>query len=338
MRQIKASCNQQKTIFTGKVITSENMEKQPEVSIIMNCLNCEKDLPVALESVASQTFNNWEIIFWDNGSTDNSPNIAQAFGSKLRYFCGEKTVPLGAARNLAISRASGKYIAFLDCDDLWKPEKLERQLKLFQVNPKIGLVSTDTEILEGNKVIGRVFERGTPARGRVFEELMTRQWISMSSAMISREALESSGKFGHWFDENLELCEEADLFYRIAHDWELNHVDKPLTVWRVHGKNSTFRNFEKFGDETLIILNKHRKLYPDYDKNHTDLVKLLEKRALFQKAVGLWKKGRNGEARKLVQPYLKESRKYQLFWAASFLPGSFFNILARLYFSLPGKF
>ena len=77
----------------------------PAVSVIMNCLNSARDLRAALDSLMAQTFGNFEVIFWDNGSTDDSPAIAQSYGPKLRYFRGETTVPLGAARNLALMRA-----------------------------------------------------------------------------------------------------------------------------------------------------------------------------------------------------------------------------------------
>ena len=79
------------------------MNATPAVSIIMNCLNCAGDLPAALAGVRAQTFTDWEIVFWDNASTDLSPGIAQAFGPKLRYFRSGETVALGAAQ---IGRAS----------------------------------------------------------------------------------------------------------------------------------------------------------------------------------------------------------------------------------------
>ena len=192
---------------------------QPVVSIIMNCLNCEKDLPFALASVKEQTFTDWEIIFWDNGSTDTSAEIAKKFGSKLRYFKSSETVSLGAARNLAINEAKGEFIAFLDCDDLWKKEKLAKQLELFRKNPKTGLVCTDTEIFDGKRILGKMFDSGKPAKGHVFDELMQRQWISMSSAMVRKKALDnllipSNEIVPQWFDSRFNLCEEADVFYR----------------------------------------------------------------------------------------------------------------------------
>lgn len=318
----------------------------PAVSIIMNCLNSSRDLREAMDSIMAQTFPDFEVIFWDNGSTDESPAIAQSYGEKVRYFRGETTVPLGAARNLALAHARGRYIAFLDCDDIWRPRKLELQVALFENNPRLGLVCTDTEIFDGKRVLKRVFSETGPERGMVFAALMERQWISMSSAAVRAEALAGlsaqgtptgQGENGGWFDESLNVCEEADVFYRIAHGWELDHVDEPLTVWRVHGSNTTFRKFGQFADETLRILDKHRSLYPGYDQEHADLVVLLTRRAAFQKAVALWREGRNAEARQAIAPWRHSGKKYQMFWWASFFPGIFFDFAARLYFALPAS-
>ena len=309
------------------------MLAMPTVSIIMNCLNCADVLPAALAGVQAQTLQDWEIVFWDNASTDASPRIARSFGPKLRYFRAEKTVALGAARNLALREAKGRYIAFLDCDDLWLDTKLAAQVVLFEANPRLGLACTDTEIFTGARTLNRVFAQAAPARGRVFGELMQRQWISMSSAMLRTQALHS---LDHWFDEHLNLCEEADLFYRIAHDWELDYVDAPLTRWRVHGANTTFKKFGQFAQETLYILDKHRRIYPFYEEEHRALVDMLTRRAAFQRSVALWRDGRGAEARKTIAPYAGSSMKFRLFRAASYLPGSLFDIVARLYFALPG--
>jgi len=179
-----------------------------------------------------------------------------------------------------------------------------------------------------------------------FAALMQRQWISMSSAMVSREALASLsaekissglGRNGGWFDQSLNVCEEADVFYRIAHDWELDHVDEPLTLWRVHGANTTFRKFGQFADETLRILEKHRALYPGYDQEYAGLVAMMTRRAGFQKAVALWREGHNSAAREAIRPWRNSGLKFRLFWWASYLPGVFFDIAARLYFALPAN-
>ena len=161
-----------------------------------------------------------------------------------------------------------------------------------------------------------------------------RKW-GIGNTMVTNNDPAHFAGLGEWFDESLNVCEEADVFYRIAKTWELDHVDEPLTRWRVHGVNTTFRKFGQFADETLRILDKHRKLYPGYDRDYPDLVGILTRRAAFQKAVTLWREGNGAEARRLVAPYVA-SPKLRLFWLASWLPGSLFDPLSQLYFELPG--
>ena len=102
-------------------------EKQELVSIILNCYNGEKYLKDALETVINQSYYNWELIFWDNKSTDNSAKILRTFKiKKLKYFLSKKHTSLYAARNLAIKKATGEYIGFIDADDLWEKNKLKQ--------------------------------------------------------------------------------------------------------------------------------------------------------------------------------------------------------------------
>ena len=104
----------------------------PLVSVIINCYNGQKYLSEAVNSVLSQTYKNWEIIFWDNQSTDGSARIFKNFeDSRLRYFYSPTHTLLYEARNYAIDQASGEFLAFLDVDDWWCPDKLEKQIPLF---------------------------------------------------------------------------------------------------------------------------------------------------------------------------------------------------------------
>lgn len=307
------------------------------VTVIINCYNGSRTLPDAFECLRSQTWRDFEVVFFDNASTDSSGGLAAKSGLPLRYYSSSHTIPLGAARNEAISHAQGELVAFLDCDDLWAPEKLEKQVALFQRDPMVGLVSTDTEVRRGEKTLYRLFERSRPARGLVFDDLMLRQWVSMSSAMLSKAALDSIAADGRkWFDERLQVCEEADVFYRIAHDWKLDYVPEALTVWRIHASNSTFASFAQFSRETRKILQKHMELYPDYQTEHREVIEALEKRADFQEAVALWREGQGAKARELLKPHALNSPKCRLFGLVTWLPGSLFPILARAYFGLPG--
>jgi len=103
------------------------------VSIILNCHNGEKYLAEALRSIENQTYKNWELIFWDNQSNDKSKQILQSFVNKqFKYFKSKKHTSLYAARNLATEKAKGKFISFIDADDLWEHDKLQVQIKCFR--------------------------------------------------------------------------------------------------------------------------------------------------------------------------------------------------------------
>ena len=106
------------------------ISKQPSVSIIMNCYNSDEFLREAIDSVYAQTFQNWEIVFWDNNSNDKSSEIAKSYKEKLIYFKADELSTLYRARNFALDKCTGDYIAFIDCDDVWVETKLAQQIQL----------------------------------------------------------------------------------------------------------------------------------------------------------------------------------------------------------------
>ena len=119
---------------------NKQFSDQPLVSIIMNCYNGEAYLAESIKSVLSQTYENLELIFWDNLSTDKSKEILKGFSDeRIKYFKADHFSTLYEARNLAIKQSTGQLISFLDVDDWWVPEKLELQIKCFE-NDDVGLV------------------------------------------------------------------------------------------------------------------------------------------------------------------------------------------------------
>ena len=118
-----------------KYIQKYKKNNYPSVSVIMNCHNGEKYLKESVRSVINQSYKNWELIFWDNVSTDNSKEIVKSFVDKrIKYFYSKKFTNLYEARNLAIEKASCNYIAFLDTDDKWSADKLEKQINFLNNN------------------------------------------------------------------------------------------------------------------------------------------------------------------------------------------------------------
>ena len=120
------------------------MKQQKLVSIVMLGYNSEIFVIYAIESIIKQTYHNWELIFWDDCSNDNTAKVVNKFeDSRIKYFLASKRTSLGEARNLAINKSKGEFIAFLDADDLWLPNKLEFQIPLFD-NPAVGIVYSNS--------------------------------------------------------------------------------------------------------------------------------------------------------------------------------------------------
>ena len=122
------------------ISNTHTLNSKPLISIIMNCFNGDKYLSYSLESIQRQTYQNWELIFWDNFSTDNSKQIFKSFNDKrFHYYHANEHTTLSKARNLALDKCKGDFIAFLDVDDWWSLNKLEQQIELF-ADPSIQLV------------------------------------------------------------------------------------------------------------------------------------------------------------------------------------------------------
>ena len=139
--------------------------KLPEFSIIVNCLNGEQFLKRSLNSIFNQTYEDWEVIFFDNNSSDSSADIAKSYGSKIKYYKANETHSLGKARDVAVDLAKGKFIAYLDVDDLWQKNKLEIQRSLF--NDSIDFVYTNTLITDDDNNSFPLFNYSKPARGQM---------------------------------------------------------------------------------------------------------------------------------------------------------------------------
>jgi len=228
---------------------------QPVVSVIMNCRNCAKFLIEAIDSVYSQTYKSWEIIFFDNNSDDGSAAIVGGYDSRLRYFFINETLPLGAARNRAIKEARGEFLAFLDCDDIWAVTKLEKQVATIR-QPGSGrpctFCYTDAmRIDESGKHITPYSRERSLLHGNVYIKLMSDCFIAMSSCMVVRKICMELGGF----DECLQHVEEWDLWLRIASLYDLALVPECLTKIRFHGGNIS-RNYKTQEREIYNMLLK----------------------------------------------------------------------------------
>jgi glycosyltransferase involved in cell wall biosynthesis len=271
--------------------------------------------------VYAQSYEDWEIILWDDASTDGSAEIARSYDSKLRYFRGEKATSLGQARNFALEKTEGEFIAILDQDDLWVADKLETQLPLFDRNPAVGLVFSDaTDYYQdtGRKVPHFSNINVMPPRGRIFGYLFlfSNYPISMPTAIFRKTALNS---LPEWFDERFRYAEEYDLFLRMSYEWECDYVNKPLAVYRIHDSNSTKKFHKEMADELESIMDKSLNTYPDLRSKFKQEIRINKSIAARQLAKSLWQTGQAGRARSLLLRHMCSSKNAATY-AGTFFP------------------
>lgn len=240
-------------------------DTQPLVSVIMNCYNSEKYLREAIDSVLAQTYQNWEVIFWDNQSTDRSVEIFKSYqDSRMKYFYAPEHTTLGQARNLAVEQAAGEWCAFLDCDDLWLPEKLEKQVVVANKYPDAVLVYGGTKIIlhkeaedtPWGKAISN-FQSNNDVRelpeGQVFEKLLIRNFIPMVSAIVRRRAYWLVGGI----NPNLKQAEDLDLFVKLSCKFEVRVVRSIICGYRVHLSNLTHSQLDTNFNEVKQIISMY---------------------------------------------------------------------------------
>lgn len=207
----------------------------PTTSVIIPTYNSARFLPGAIDSVLEQTYKDFEIIVVDDGSTDNTQDVVAPYLDRITFLKVENGGP-SKARNRAIRESSGEYVAFLDADDIWYPEKLERQMIIFSGNQHCSLVHADASykrtynLKEDRTWLGN---KKYVKTGWVFSELLTECFIMLSSVIVKRDCLERAGLF----NENLKWWEGYDLWIRIAFENQIGMVNAPLYFRRIHESN-----------------------------------------------------------------------------------------------------
>ena len=237
-------------------------EIRPLVSVIMNCYNGEKYLDESIQSVIGQSYENWELIFWDNKSEDKSSEIFKKYQDKrFKYFYANEHTSLYEARNLAIQKSTGDFISFLDTDDLWEKQKLEKQMYYFN-DQSIGVVYSNYWLTKKDLRKKKINFRKRLYRGDVYDELINSYNIGILTAIIRRKNYEQLKKK---FDERFSIIGDFDLFLRLSKMCKFESVQTPLAYYRLHGKNLSTIHKEKEIKELTIWLNENQNTLNEFN-------------------------------------------------------------------------
>lgn len=203
----------------------------PTVSVVMTCYNYGKYVGQSIESVLMQTYKDFELIIINDGSTDNSDSIIKCYTKDRRiHYIMQDNAGQARAKNAGIKLSCGKYIAFLDADDLWEKEKIEMQLPLFMRNETGVVYSNAIWIDDESREIGRGWGSGyfRPRSQKVSNYLLYDNFIYFSSAIVRKECFDKVGIF----DESLTMGIDWDLWLRMSVHYEFDYVDKHLIKYR----------------------------------------------------------------------------------------------------------
>lgn len=270
------------------------MQKKNHVCVIIPTYNRCGLIRQCLESVLAQTYKDFEIILVDDGSTDNTAEILSFYKGRVVTIHAEHEGP-SAARNKGIRASQGEFIAFLDSDDLWLPQKLERQMDFIRNQPEVLICQTEeTWIRNGVRVNPR--KKHQKFSGWIFDKCLPLCIVSPSAVMIHRSVFEKVGLF----DETLPACEDYDLWLRIAPKYPIFLIDDPLVIKRGGHPDQQSRRvpaLDNFRIKALCKVLESEELNPSqYDNAFEEL-----KKKCFIYGNGCLKRGKHKEGAQIIR-------------------------------------
>jgi len=274
----------------------------------MNCYNGEAYLREAINSILAQTYPHWELIFFDNASTDETQNIVSGYGdARIHYLRATDTVPLGEARNTAIREACGDFIAFLDSDDRWLPNKLESQLRCYNEHPDCDFLYGNYYTIHSNGGGRRIWFRRKQPHGDVFASFLRQYPVCLGTVMIRTRALMVVDEL---FDASFELSEEYELFMRILFRIRAAYVHEPLVEYRIHDKMTSRVKLERYPVEYKAVIARLARMIPNFQSSYSCELSDMDAKLAYYEARVMMSQNRVGAARQLLFPYSTRSWVY----------------------------
>lgn len=251
-----------------------SLKKKKLVSIILNCFNGEKFLKKTLDSIKQQSYKNWELIFIDNHSTDNSKLIFKSYKDKrFKYFKTKKHLSLYSARNFGVNKSKGDFISFIDADDWWIKNKIEKQITLFFKNHNLDIVFSNVFIYEEKNKKKKLFIK-KKIKFINSQSLINKFEMPILTTMIKKKIFKSNK-----FNNQYTIIGDFDFFTRLAIHYNIGYIHEPLAYYRIHRSNLTNERID-LNIKELIHWHRHnqkKKIFKAVNfKKVINLIELLQ--------------------------------------------------------------
>jgi len=299
------------------------MDGSPAVSVVIATYNRARFLVDTLESVLGQRFQDYEVIVVDDGSTDETRKVVEAYGDRIRYFHQSNRGP-SAARNLGVLNARAPWIAIQDSDDLSATNHLEVLYERARHYPECGMVFGNGAYLNGpahgrNAIIGETKSRELATAGVRLIHLFDKSIVRLQAALISKRCYDAVG--GH--DESLRICMDLDLAFRLYMTFPVLYVDEVLFLYRVHEGNIG-RNEELRLNENIRVVQKLLRDFPQAREilGNRRIARRMAYR-YYRLAKAHKKRNNLADARQAMgeaiawRPYYLKYRLYDMVWSAT---------------------
>ncbi len=226
----------------------------------MNCHNGEKYLKESLKSLFNQSYKNWELVFFDNNSNDNSGKILKSFKDKrIRFFSSKKKLNLYHARNLAIKKTKGHYVCFLDIDDLYHKDKLKLQINFLKKNREFKIIYSNYTVLDEIKKKKYIKYSKKLKSGFITQSLLKDYTIGILTALIDKKIIKKK-----FFNDKYSIVGDFDLFLKLSLKNKIAYMKKPLSIYRIHSNNYSTNNLKEYYNELRNWISKNRYIFKKY--------------------------------------------------------------------------
>ncbi|MCA9397994.1 glycosyltransferase family 2 protein [candidate division WWE3 bacterium] len=226
----------------------QKSKKTPLVSVLMPAFNAERYISESIESILGQTFKDYELIILNDASTDTTGEVAKKYAKKypnVHYYENTENQNIAESRNILVSKARGKYIAWQDADDISVPNRLKLQVAYLDSHPKVGIVGGFLEFFDenGKKSIRKYAEDDDSLRKTIFRYSP----VAQPTAMIRAKALRQAGSYG----KDLSPAEDIDMSFRIGQAWNFANLSKVTLRYRFHASSNSLKYLK--WDELVTI-------------------------------------------------------------------------------------